>query len=508
MSAEEMRQLRKQAAHRQRRIIFNNDGYDRTVAKAATPEAFLQALTTPLSGSQVDSVFYCDSYGFNLLAHNSDVSEVCLVDNVTKGLIEQGTDPLEVMVDYCRKHNIEIFWSLRVNDEHDSWGADPLPWFKEHRTDCLFGTKEDPPPHGPWSGVDFAVPEVREQVFSIIQDVCQRYDIDGLELDFFRQLTCFKSTAWGQPVTQEERDMMTGLLRRVRAMTEEVAQERGRPLLIAVRVPDCPEYSRALGLDWEQWLQEDLIDILVVGSYFQLRPWEDTVQLGHQYDVPVYPCLENPSMGAPRHGPDRMARYAEEAYRAWAMNVWNSGADGVYLFNFNYYFALEHPLWRELGDPEILEPLDKLYHVSVMGTGHFSVNRYLPEGDQFVRVPVLSPDHPVTLPIGQTKTTTLMVGDNVLWGKEQGIVPELKLALRVDNVLKPQDISVKLNGQVLSYGILRAFEYGWLEYTVAPELVKQGANNLELTSAQDPDFPAAVVEDVQLQVRYIGMRWI
>jgi len=121
-------------------------------------------------------------------------------------------------------------------------------------------------------------------------------------VDFFRQLTCFKSAAWGQPVTQEERDMMTELLRRVRIMTEEVAQERGRPLLIAVRVPDCPEFSRALGLDWEQWLQEDLIDLLIVGGYFQLRPWQDAVELGHQYNVPVYPCLSESRMGAPHYG--------------------------------------------------------------------------------------------------------------------------------------------------------------------------------------------------------------
>ncbi len=189
------------------------------------------------------------------------------------------------------------------------------------------------------------------------------------------------------------------------------------------------------------------------------------------------------------------------------MNVWNSGADGLYLFNFNYYFVPEHPLWRELGDPEILQPMDKLYHISVMGTGHFGVNRYLPEGDQFVRVPVLSPDHPETLAVGEPQTTTLTVGDNVLWGKGQGIVPEVKLGLRVDNLLKPQDLLVKLNGQVLSYGILRAFEYGWLEYTVDPELVKQGANSLELTSTKGKKTPDIIVEDVQLQIHYIGMRW-
>ncbi len=517
MSAQDLKQQRKELAHRQRRIIFNNDGCDVThECKVASPQELLKCRTTGLLGSQVDCIFY--STGTTVLfSHNTKVGEIHTAKtggfekNLTKEFLEQGLDPLQIMVDFSHQHNIEVFWSMRMNDEHGLWYPELLSQFHKDHPEYLLGTEEKQLPHGPWCGLDFTQPGVRDQVFRVIEEVCNNYEIDGLELDFFRQLTCFKSAAWGQPVTQEERDMMTELLRRVRTMTEEVAQERRRPMLIAVRVPDCPEFSRALGLDWEQWLQEDLFDILVVGSYFQLRPWEDTVQLGHQYDVPVYPCLENPSMGAPRHGPDRMARYAEEAYRAWAMNVWNSGADGVYLFNFNYYFDPEHPLWRELGDPEILQPLDKLYHLSVMATGHPSVNRYLPEGDQFVRVPVLSPDHPVTLAVGEPQTTTLTVGDNVLWGKEQGIVPELKLALRVDSLLRPQDLSVKLNGQVLSYGILRAFEYGWLEYTLNPEMVKQGANSLELLSTHGAEVggevPDVVVQDCQLQVHYIGMRW-
>jgi len=507
MSKEEMRQLRKQAAHRQRRIIFNNDGYDRTLAKAATPEGLSEVFAAPLLDSHVDSIFYCDSYGFNLLAHNSDVSEVCLVDNLTKELIEQGTDALEIMVDYCRKHDTEIFWSLRVNDEHDSWGADPLPQFKQDHIDCLFGTKEDPPPHGAWSGVDYARPEVREQAFRIIQDVCQRYDIDWLELDFFRQLTCFKSAAWGQPVTQEERDMMTELLRQVRTMTEEVAQERGRPLLIAVRVPDCPEFSRALGLDWQQWLEEDLIDILVVGGYFWLRPWEEAVELGHEYDVPVYPCLSGSRVvTADEQRRRSTVRNLPESYRASAMNVWNSGADGLYVFNFNYRFEPHHPLWRELGNPETLQQLEKVYFGSVMGTGDPSVDYYLKGGYQFLSLPTLCPKHPIALQVAEPQVTTLTVGDNVLWGKAEGIVPELNLRLQVENLIGPQDLSVKLNGQALSNGTLYwvfFLQEGWLEYLVAPELVQQGINNLEITLKQaGPRGDECVLHDLQLQVSY------
>lgn len=60
-------------------------------------------------------------------------------------------------------------------------------------------------------------------------------------------------------------------LRRVRTMTDEVGQKRGRPLLIAVRVPDSAGYAKALGLDVPRWLEEDLIDIMVAGGYFWLQ---------------------------------------------------------------------------------------------------------------------------------------------------------------------------------------------------------------------------------------------
>ncbi len=504
MSAEEMKQQRKQAAHRQRRIIFNDDGWSRMIP-ATTPEELLEAYT-PRLGSHVDSIFYCTAFGFNLCSHNSDVSEVFVGDAVTEKFIEQGTDALEIMVDYCHQHNVEIFWSMRVNDQHDSYGhAGLMSQFKKDHPEYLFGSPEKRPPHGPWTGVDYAEPEIREQAFRIIEDVCQRYDIDGIELDFFRQLANFKRLVWGEALGQEERDMMTGLLRRVRTMTEEVAQNRGRPLLFAVRVPDSVEYSRALGLDWQEWLAEDLIDILVVGGYFQLSPWEETVELGHKYNVPVYPCLSESRMGdSSGPGAAKLVRNSQESYRARAMDVWNAGADGIYLFNFHYDHPPDHPIWSELGDSEILQKLDKLYHVSVMGYGHASVNRYLPGGDQFLRVPTLSPENPVTLEIAESYVTTLTLGDNVLWGKAAGVVPELKLALRVEHLYyRGHDLSVKLNGHALSTGVLQLFKYGWLEYTLDPALVQTGANSLEIefNPWKDAGRPI-VIEDIQLQINY------
>jgi len=69
----------------------------------------------------------------------------------------------------------------------------------------------------------------------------------------------------GQPVPQHKMDEMTELWRRVRQMTEEVGIKRGRPILIGIRIPDSMDYCRAMGLDVERWLEDDLID-LVTGA--------------------------------------------------------------------------------------------------------------------------------------------------------------------------------------------------------------------------------------------------
>ena len=58
---------------------------------------------------------------------------------------------------------------------------------------------------------------------------------------------------------------MTDLVRRVRSMADDVGQQRGRPLLLAARTPFTVEDARFIGLDLENWLAEDLIDILISG---------------------------------------------------------------------------------------------------------------------------------------------------------------------------------------------------------------------------------------------------
>lgn len=381
---------RKAAVNRKRRIIMNNDGNDARGIKEGeekTVASFLERRTSPLIGSQVDAIFYCSGV-FNLYTHKSEETELRghgdkeALDWAWE-LTNLGTDSLTVITGFAHENGMEAFWSMRMNDTHDSGDDALLCDWKQAHPEYLMGKKGDKFPHGGgrWSAVNYGLPEVREKVFRILRDVATRYDIDGLELDFFRHPVYFKPQMTGAPVTQEQCDMMTGLLRRLRAMTVEVAEKRGRPLLIAVRVPDSTGFARAIGLDYEQWLKEDLIDILTGTGYFHFEPWENLVALGHQYGVPVYACLsgsrvvssKNPGAGSP----DKMPLWHGEAAQAW-----QAGVDGIYTFNV---FNPRDELFRTLGSPETLMELPAPHKAIIGEKG--AMNRWLKGGSAFVTLP-------------------------------------------------------------------------------------------------------------------------
>ena len=308
------------------------------------------------------AIFYCTGV-FNFYSHHSAETEP--LQYTTEQYRDQGwdlgtrgPDTLATIVDFGHRHGMEVFWSMRMNDTHDSYTPHLLCRWKKDHPEWLMAKKGDKrirSAAGRWSAVNYGVPEVREKVFRILADVAARYDVEGLELDFFRHPIYFQPQIFGRPVTQEHRDMLTDLMRRVRKMTDRRAGERGRPMLIAVRVPDSVEYCSAIGIDLVRWLKEDLVDLLVVGGYFQLNPWETSVALGHKYGVPVYPSLDDPRF---RDKEAQELRNSAACCRGRALEAWAAGGDGIYLFNF---FDPHSFLLKELGDPKAMVNMEHLY---------------------------------------------------------------------------------------------------------------------------------------------------
>src|SRR5512141_543508 len=74
MTDTEWRSMRERALSRKREVIYNNDGNEPYIWPTNLPfsvQAFLDMRTTPVLGSQVDTVFYCPvSSGFGFLTAN------------------------------------------------------------------------------------------------------------------------------------------------------------------------------------------------------------------------------------------------------------------------------------------------------------------------------------------------------------------------------------------------------------------------------------------------------
>ena len=227
----------------------------------------------------------------------------------TRAFRKIGHCPLALAIDFCHRHNIEIFLTYRMNDIHDGSAGEPYEfsnWKRDH-SQYLLGTQEEADrypfshPRHFWSALNYEQPEVRNYIFKIMEDFCQRYDLDGLELDWLRISTFFQPTRDLRPVEPKHIAIMNDFVRRIRTMTDRVGRERGRPLLISCRVPRTLKHSLDVGLDIRTWLKEDLVDVLVLGGGYapmdMAREMRAIADLTHQYDVPRYGCISNRELG-------------------------------------------------------------------------------------------------------------------------------------------------------------------------------------------------------------------
>jgi len=393
---------RHQARRRQRRLIFNNDGNDlapsgpRPADQAVDPQTFLEARTAPLADSQVDSIFYCDGT-FNLYSHRSDESEffdrqpdpdhadepTWRIGSWAPPLVDQGHEPLQLVQQWCREQRRECFWSFRMNDLHDSSREWLRSEWKRGHPELLMGSA-DGYPRGGGALVNYSETAVQEKVVRIWRDVLGRYDLDGIELDFFRHPILFRSQKEGQPVTPDERDHLTGMMAELRRTADECARRTGRPCLIALRIPDSVGYCQAMGIDLIRWLEADWIDILVGGDYFRLEPWENFAALGQRYEVPTYACIVERRLmqGEGLHEATRLPLWRAEAKRAW-----EGGVDGIYIFN---RFNPGDAVFRELGDPDLLRELPsegKEFYAADASSWYLNPGHWLKDGRSFLRAP-------------------------------------------------------------------------------------------------------------------------
>src|SRR5262249_4916196 len=113
-----------------------------------------------------------------------------------------------------------------------------------------------------WQGLwNAASPGLREYKLRILREIAENFDFDGIQIDFARHIPCLPpGKQW------EHRDHPTEFMRGLRRMLLEVEKKRGKPFLLAVKVPETLKGCRIDGFDVEIWAKENLVDIFTLGS--------------------------------------------------------------------------------------------------------------------------------------------------------------------------------------------------------------------------------------------------
>ncbi len=440
---------RNAAVHRRRRVILNDDAgmIFETIDK---PEDFVSEIATTID-TNVDSIWLSSMVGSDLYVYDCRVGER-VGERIYPGheklegeaeafekrrrnmnvMLDAGTDPLREVIRLGHRNGKEVFASFRMNMVQDSWRPNfQTQWKRDHPDWCL-GVREmaklkDDPRSIYWSGLDFEKSQVRDQRVAVIEDICSRYDVDGMELDFWRWPMFFKPSMDGKPVETRHVKIMNDFLRRVRRVMGRIESSRQRPLLLAVRLFDNESISMKLGLDARTWLREGLIDILVVGgtyTYYSIDT-EKWVAMARPYDIPVYVCMYRP--------------WGIERDRARSAYHMSHGAAGMYVFNWLRNPAEELPALREIGDPQVIARRDKRYVMSgpfkTLGFRHVLPEHHLV---------------PVRLKHGEWRTATLQVGDDVQKAAAEGVLAAMTLQLTLENYSSDDDkLTVQLNGHTL-----------------------------------------------------------
>ena len=442
MTGPDLRYARRDAAWRRRRIILDDDG-DLCFSDDARrgPEPFLEQRFYPVLGRPVDSIAWCIMWG---IAVGRGETPYWRTQQRGEPLNDAIADPTPVMAEAARSKGLEIFGSIRMNDTHDAFGkphrrldyhlkVDHPEWLIGHE-----GMRDDIMISAPalyWSGLDYAVPEVRDDRLWWIRNTAESYDLDGIDLNFFRMPYYFKPGA--------ERDgipLMTDLVRNARRIVDDAAARRGRPMLLGVRTPGTVETCMTIGLDVETWLKEGLVDrLLIGGGYMPLTsPAEELVRLGHQYDVPVYPCI---NCGAPTQG-------TGDELRAAASNILWAGADGIYLWNYQYSSVETLGYGRPVD--EAYEMLDQLGSASALryADKSFSIEHRVGV-ESYVRA-----CHPAQLPArvdGFSEVSLrLRVGDDVRAADDVGRLEDATLRLDPYGISPGARLRVEMNGRPLA----------------------------------------------------------
>lgn len=158
----------------------------------------------------------------------------------------------------------------------------------------------------------------------------------------------------------------------------------------------------------------------------------------------------------------------------------------MYLFNF---FDTTNPVWRELGDPEVLSQRNRDYFPD--GYWRILAGEDIRDMQRFsTQQSMLCPDMPVTLAHGESYRVIITTTKN-----DNGNL-NISLSLNIDGTLDAGTLAVTLNDNTLENG---SVIYDWIRYPVDPPCLLCGANTVQVTNESNSPI---ILKDIHIGIKH------
>jgi len=247
-------------------------------------------------------------------------------------LHQAGIDPYARWIERARHHGISPWLSMRMNDVHnvddercyihsEFWRGNPQ---LRRVTHGKFSAWVD-------RAFDYGQAEVREHHLRLIHELAERYDFDGLELDWMRFGFHFRPG-----YESAGAGVLTEFTAEVRRLLDDWEQRRGHRIQLSARVPSRPATSAGMGMDAVTWARRSLVDALVITPFWASAETDMPIELWKQLldgtGVTLHAGLEvllRPSPDWPLYQTNSL-----ETARGAAASFLDRGSDGLYLFNY------------------------------------------------------------------------------------------------------------------------------------------------------------------------------
>jgi hypothetical protein len=423
--------------------------------------------------------------------------------------INQKLDMYAVWFEQCRKDGLTSWLSVRMNDCHCNNMDDHLLLSEfflnnkqlrrvtHHNYDNYFN-----------NCLDYGREQVRQYYMDYIDECLESYDFDGLELDWMREIFCFKPGQEHNGIA-----IINDFMRTVKQKVDAAANRRGHNIRLSVRLPHSPVTALNLGFDVITWIKKGLVDLIIPAPRWESidngMPIDFWKKLLAGTGIELAAGLE---LGMRPYHAAPMKSSTMEITAASALMYLSAGADKIYLFNY-----------MDTADPEACDKCTsnddmmpnsrKNYSALLNNFGCIETLLSLPRRHAVTYHDIEAPGIANTsiLPIdvdGKSRRQTDLDGAHIPVRIETGIIPAGKnitliIAASSDDMLSAADFSVFVNSSPVKYiGPVTVHA----AYSDAPHYAFSVQNHKDFPSASIAEFATKgcryCIEHVELRVDF------